>query len=62
MINKPLSNSQELKLVIIENFIDYFYHSDENRTCMKLTAYLYVEEDHVNELEQFEGQLKDKLI
>lgn len=61
MVNKTLSNSEELKLMIIENFIDYFTSNEMERRSMKRCAEYYVDGDHVNELEQFEGLLKDKL-
>ena len=48
--------------MIIENFIDYFSSDDMERRLMKQLAYEYVVNDHVNELEQFEGLLKDRLV
>jgi hypothetical protein len=53
--------SLELKLIIIDNFIDH-YTSDENeRERMRLTARDYIAEDHVNEILQGLNLNEDKL-
>jgi len=40
----------EVKLMIIENFIDWFTSNDDERIKMKESAKLYVEQDHINEI------------
>jgi len=47
---EQLSPAEEMKLTIIENFIDYFTSDDKERDRMKEEAARYVIEDHVNEL------------
>jgi spore maturation protein CgeB len=51
---KKLTKIEDLKLIIIENFIDYYTSSEKEREAMKECAYDYVVDDHCNELEQFE--------
>lgn len=41
--------NKELKLLLIENYIDHFTSDDAERERMKANAYEYVKEDHVNE-------------
>jgi hypothetical protein len=43
--------SRETKLMIIENFIEYFTTNEEERYKMKEAAFDYVKEDHVDEIE-----------
>jgi hypothetical protein len=47
-----LTKTQEIKLMIIENYIDNFTTNDDERDTMKANALMYVEEDHVDEIEQ----------
>jgi hypothetical protein len=47
-----MSKSKEIKLMIIENFIDYYTTNDEERDAMKSEARTYVDEDHVDEIIQ----------
>lgn len=42
----------DVKLMIIENFIDYFTSDELERESMKVSAAQYVEEDHVDEIGQ----------
>lgn len=49
-----LTNSEDLKLTIIENFIDWYTSNDNERETMKECALDYIKECHYNELEQFE--------
>ena len=42
----------ETKLMIINNFIDWFTSDEEQREIIKNEAENYVNEDHVNEIEQ----------
>ena len=53
----------ETKLIIIQNYIDYFTSNDDERKLMYENAYQYVNEDHVNELENLTEvkQLKHRL-
>lgn len=50
MAYEKLSPAEEMKLMIIENFIDYFYSDDSQRERAKEVAAEYVINDHVNEL------------
>jgi len=47
-----LTKTQEIKLMIIENYIDNFTTNDDERDTMKANALIYVEEDHVDEIAQ----------
>lgn len=44
-----MEKTKEIKLSIIENFIDHFTTDEWERELMKDEASLYVEEDHVEE-------------
>lgn len=44
--------TKEIKLSIIENFIDNFTSDEVERKRMKESASLYVDEDHVDEIKQ----------
>ena len=47
-----LTKTQEIKLMIIENFIEHYTTNDDERDAMKMEALTYVEEDHVDEIAQ----------
>jgi hypothetical protein len=47
-----MKKSNEIKLMIIENFIDHFTTDEAERERMKGVAFEYVKEDHVDEIEQ----------
>ncbi len=47
-----LTKTQDIKLMIIDNFIEYYTSNDEERDAMKEVALTYVEEDHVDEIAQ----------
>jgi len=47
-----LTKTQEIKLMIIENYIDHYTSNDEERDSMKEVARSYVEEDWVDEISQ----------
>lgn len=47
-----MTKTQKIKLMIIENFIDHLTSDEDERNRMKDTACQYVEEDHVDEIEQ----------
>lgn len=49
---EKLSPAEEMKLAIIENFINYFTSDDKERDQMKEAAFEYVINDHVNELSE----------
>ena len=51
MAYEKLSLAVESKLIIIENFIDYYTSDDKQREDLKELAFNYVIEDHVNELD-----------
>lgn len=51
MAYEKLSLAEERKLIIIENFIDYYTSDDKQREDLKELAFNYVIEDHVNELD-----------
>jgi len=48
---EKLSLAEERKLIIIENFIDYYTSDERQREDLKELAFGYVIEDHVNELD-----------
>ena len=48
-----MTKTQEVKLIIIQNYIDHCTTNDEERDAMKLEAVTYVEEDHVDEIFQY---------
>jgi hypothetical protein len=50
MAYEQLSKAEETKLVIIENFIDYYFHDEKQREAAKEIAFDYVINDHLNEL------------
>jgi len=43
---------KDVKLMIIENFIEYYTTDEEERDAMKAEAQSYVEQDWVDEIEQ----------
>jgi hypothetical protein len=52
MAYEKLSEAEEMKLVILENFIDYYFHDDKLRETAKEIAFDYVINDHLNELDE----------
>ena len=48
-------NTKILKLLIIENYIDWFTSNEDEREEMKENAKLYVDEDWVDEITQSNG-------
>lgn len=52
--------TQKIKLMIIENFIDHFTSNETERLQMKETAFQYVEEDHVDEVESYFNEIAKK--
>ena len=49
---ESMENTKEIKLMIIENYIDWTTSDEEEREIMKENAKLYVEEDWVDEIAQ----------
>jgi len=47
-----MKKTEEIKLMIIENFIEHFTTNEEERDLMKKDARLYVKEDWVDEIAQ----------
>lgn len=47
-----LTKTQDVKLTILENFIDWYTSDEEERITMKQSAEIYVEEDYVDEISQ----------
>ena len=47
-----MKDTKEIKLMIIENYIDWFTTDEDERECMKNNAKLYVDEDWVDEIKQ----------
>jgi len=50
MVKSNLERNNETKLMVIENFIDWFTTDAVERDKMKQQALSYVEEDHVDEI------------
>lgn len=46
-----MKKTKEIKLMIIENFIEYYTTDEEERKLMKLEAVGYVSEDHYDEID-----------
>ena len=49
---RKLKKTEETKLMIIENFIDHIETNEVQRKKLKAVASQYVEEDHVDEIQQ----------
>ncbi len=47
-----MKKTEEVKLMIIDNFIDYYTSDEPERDSMKVCARDYIEEDHVDEIAQ----------
>jgi hypothetical protein len=47
-----MENTKEVKLMIIENFIDWYTTDETERQDMKSEAQTYVDEDWVDEIKQ----------
>jgi len=45
-------DTKEIKLIIIENYIDWLTSNEDMRMIMKQSASIYVEEDSVDEIRQ----------
>lgn len=51
MTRMRLSHTQDIKLMIIQNFIDYYTSDEKERESMYEVAFEYVKDDHVDEIE-----------
>ena len=49
--------STEIKQIIIENFIDWYSSYDTEKIRMKEALQIYLDEDHVDELNEFINQI-----
>lgn len=47
-----MENTKEIKLIIIENYIEWLTTDESEREQMKKNAKLYIEEDWVDEIAQ----------
>ena len=50
----------EIKSMIIENYIDWFTHDEDERDRMKAEVYDYIEGDHVDEVGQYFNVSEDE--
>ena len=50
---KQLTETQQIKLMIIENYIDHYTSDDEERDAMKENALMYVQEDFNDEVQDY---------
>ena len=57
-----MSDTTETKLMIIQNFIDNFTSNEAERLQMYEAAELYVDEDHVDEVECYNNELLGEVI
>jgi hypothetical protein len=56
---KHLTETQKIKLMIIENYIDHYTSDDEERDAMKENALMYVEEDYNDEIEDYKPSINN---
>jgi hypothetical protein len=54
---KQLTETQQIKLMIIENYIDHYTSDDEERDAMKENALAYVQEDFNDEVQDYKLSL-----
>lgn len=59
-INTKKMKTYEIKLMIIENFIDYWALTEDEKTNMLTAAKDYVNQDHVDEIGQSLGIDQDE--
>ena len=52
MTRRQLPHTIDVKLIIIENFIDHYTSDESLREEMKEVAWHYVQEDHVDEISE----------
>ena len=59
--DEPMSSEEKsIKLMIINNFIEWWEHDATEAEKIKHAAYTYVKEDHVNEFSGFNKALVNK--
>lgn len=51
MTRRDLKHTEDVKLMIIQNFIDYYTSDDKEREEMYSIAWDYIREDHIDEIE-----------
>ena len=56
-----MTKTQEIKLMIIDNFIDAYTTNELERDRFKEISYIYVNEDHVDEIAQSFHMHEDSL-
>jgi len=56
----PLTKTEECKMMIIENYIDWYCHDEDEREKLKLNARVYAHEDHVDEIGGYFPQVEGK--
>jgi hypothetical protein len=49
--------SNEIKEIIIENFIEWYSSFETERIRMKEALQIYLDEDHVDEVQEFINQM-----
>jgi hypothetical protein len=54
---KQLTETQQIKLMIIENYIDHYTSDDAERDAMKENALMYVVEDFNDEVQDYKLSL-----
>ncbi len=54
---KQLTETHQIKLMIIENYIDHYTSDDEERDAMKENALVYVQEDFNDEVQDYKLSL-----
>ena len=57
-----LSKNKETKLMIIENYIEWYTTDDRERDSLKQGAYQYVKEDHIDEIGNEDLDMIDQVI
>jgi len=57
-----LTKNQDLKLMIIENYIEFYSTDDRERDEMKQNAWCYVVDDHVDEIGDEDLDMVDRVI
>jgi hypothetical protein len=51
MTRMRFTHTQDIKLMIIQNFIDYYTSDERERESMYEVAFEYVKDDHIDEIE-----------
>ncbi len=56
---KQLTETQQIKLMIIDNYIDHYTSDDEEREAMKENALMYVQEDFNDEVQDYKPSINN---